>query len=138
MFGYLGSYSVSGFSSPLFGRSRIVDYSELLNLKPDITVEERTRVSSLDISCQCDVYISEAHELKLEKKSLQAFIEREVMPCICHATISRSLGTVHKYILEVIIDTGMPQTKANDLVKWCSTSDIGSSRQIRNVRCRLV
>ena len=59
----------------------------------------------LDIACSYDFYISETYNLKLEKyKSLQAFIEREMMPCICDAIIIGSLGTVHKNALKVMIN----------------------------------
>ena len=102
-------------------------------------MKERTRMTILDIACPYDLYISETYELKLEKyKSLQAFIEREMMPCICDAVIIGSLGTVHKNALKLMIEMGMSKTKAKGLVKWCSTSNIISSRQIWNVRCKLV
>ena len=39
---------------------------ELLNLKPDIIVKERTRMNILDIVCPYDVYIIETYELMLE------------------------------------------------------------------------
>ena len=72
------------------------------------------------------------YELKLEsiRACLQAFIEREMMPCIYDAVIIGSLGTVNKNALKVMIDMGMPKTKAKGLVKWCSTSNIISSHQI--------
>ena len=93
----------------------------------------------LDIACPYDVYTSEKYNLSLEKyKSLQAFKEREMMPCICDAIIIGSLGTVHKNALKVMIDMGMPKTKTKGLIKWCSTSNIISSHQIWNVRCKLV
>ena len=93
----------------------------------------------LDIACPCVVYISETYDLKLEKyKSLQAFIEREMMPYICYAVIIGSLGAVHKNALKVNIDMGMPKMKAKGLVKWHSTSNSISSHQILNVRCKLV
>ena len=112
---------------------------ELLNLIPDSIVKERTRMTIFDIACSYDFYISETYSLKLEKyKSLNAFIERDVMPCICDAVIIGSLGTVHKAALKVMIDIGMPKAKAKGLEKWFSTSNIISSRQIWNVRCKRV
>ena len=112
---------------------------ELLNLKPDIIVKERIKIIILDIACPYDLYISETYELKVENyKCLQAFIVREMMPCICDAVIIGSLGTVHKNALKVMIEMGMSKTKAKGLVKWCSTSNIIISRQIWDVRCKLV
>ena len=55
------------------------------------------------------------------------------MPCICDAIIIGSLCTIHKNALKVMIDMGMPKTKAEGLVKWCSTLNIISLRQTWNV-----
>ena len=77
---------------------------------PDITVEERARITILDIACPYNLYIFETHELKLEKyKSLQTFIAKEIMPFIVDAVIIKSLGTVHKNALKVMVDMGIPK-----------------------------
>ena len=107
--------------------------------KPDIIMKKRTKIIILDIACPYDLYISETYELKVENyKCLQAFMVREMMPCICDAVIIGPLGTVHKNALKVMIDMGMTKTKVKGLVKWCSTSNIIISRQIWEVRCKLV
>ena len=111
---------------------------EALRLKSEITVKEGTKMT-LDIACPYDVYVPERYELKLEKyKSLQAFIEREMMPCIFEMVILGSRGTVHKSALKVMIDAEMPKTKAKVFAKRCSDSNIISPYQIWNVRCKLV
>ena len=46
------------------------------------------------------------------------------MECEVDAIILGSLGTIHKKVLKVLMDTGMPKSKAKGLLKWSSTSSI--------------
>ena len=75
-------------------------------------------------TCLYDNYDNKQH------KSLQAFIKREMMLCTYDAVIIGSFGTDQRNALKVMIDMGMPKTKATILVKWCSTSNIINSLQI--------
>ena len=46
------------------------------------------------------------------------------MECKADAIIVGSLGKIHKKALKVLMDTGMPKSKAKGLLKWSSTSSI--------------
>ena len=77
----------------------------------------------LDIAYPYDFYISETYELKLEKyKSLQAFIEREMMTCICDVVIIGPLGTIHKNALKVLIEMEIPKNDGKRFVYYTNTS----------------
>ena len=112
---------------------------ELLNLKPDIMIKEENRMIILDIACPYDLYLAELYEMKLNKyRDLQRYITEKFISCKVDAVIIGSLGTVHTNALKVLMDTGMSKTKAKGLLKWSSTSCIIGSRQIWNIRCKLV
>ena len=112
---------------------------ELLNLKPDIMIKEENRMIILDIACPYDLYLAELYEMKLNKyRDLQRYITEKFISCNVDAVIIGSLGTVHTNALKVLMDTGMSKTKAKGLLKWSSTSCIIGSRQIWNIRCKLV
>ena len=112
---------------------------DLLKLKPDLFVKEDNRMLILDVACPYDLHLTELYKLKLNKyTNLQKFIADEFMPCKVDAIKIGSLGTVHKDALGVLMDTGMPKTKAKRLLKWSSTSCITGSKQIWNLRCKLV
>ena len=95
---------------------------ELLNLNSDIIVKEGTKLTILDIACPCSIQSERNYGMHI----------------VCAVVIFGSLRTVRKNALKVMIDMRMPKTKAKGLVKWCSTSNIISSHQIWNVRCKLV
>ena len=86
-----------------------------------------------------DLYLAELYEMKLNKyRGLQRYITEKFISCKVDAVIIGSLGTVHINALKVLMDTGMSKTKAKGLLKWSSTSCIIGSRQIWNIRCKLV
>ena len=112
---------------------------DLLKLKPDLLLKEDNRILIVDVACPYDLYLTELYELKVNKyRNLQKFNADKFIPCKVEAIIIGSLRTVHKDALGVLMDTGIPKTKAKGLLKWSSTSCIIGSRQIWNLRCKLV
>ena len=110
----------------------------LLNLKPDIVIKQENKLI-LDIACPYDLYLTELYEVKLNKyRDLQRYLTMNYLECEVDAIIVGSLGTIHKKALKVLMNTGMPKSKAKGLLKWSSTSSIIGSRQIWNLRCKLV
>ena len=92
-----------------------------MKLKPDLFVKEDKRILILDVAYPYDLHLTELHELKLNKRNLQKFISDKFMPCKVDVIIIGSLGTVHKDASGgggVLMDTGMPKTKAKGLLKW--------------------
>ena len=97
----------------------------LLNLKPDIVIKQENKLIILDIACPYDLYLAELYEVKISKyRDLQRYLTTSYMECKVDAIIVRSLGTIHKKSLKVLMDTGMPKSKATGLLKWSSTSSI--------------
>ena len=79
----------------------------------------------LDIACPYDLNLAELYEAKLNKYGdLQRYFPTNYMECEVDAIIVGSLGTIHKKTLKVLMDTGMPKSKAKGLLKWSSTSSI--------------
>ena len=111
----------------------------LLNLKPDIVIKQENKLIILDVACPYDLYFAELCEAKINKyRDLQRYLTTNYMECKVDAIIVGSLGTIHKKALKILMDTGMPKGKAKGLLKWKSTSSIIGSRQIWNLRCKLV
>ena len=93
----------------------------------------------LDIACPYDLYLAELYEAKLNKyRDLQRYLTMNYLECEVDAIIVGSLGTIRKKALKVLMNTGMQKSKAKGLLKWSSTSSIIGSRQIWNLRCKLV
>ena len=47
-------------------------------------------------------------------RDLQRYLTKNYMECEVDAIIVGSLGTIHKKALKVLMDTGMPKSKAKD------------------------
>ena len=100
----------------------------LLNLKLEIVIKQENKLIILDVACPYDLYLAELYEAKINKyQDLQRYHTTNYMECKVHAIIVGSLGTIHKKALKVLMDTGMPQSKAKELLKWSSTSSITGS-----------
>ena len=81
------------------------------------------------IACPYDLCLAELYEVKLNKcRDLHRYLTANYMECEVDAIIVGSLATIHKKALKVLMDTGMPKSKAKGLLKWSSTSSIIGSR----------
>ena len=95
----------------------------LLNLKPDIVIREENKLIILDIACPYDLYLAELYEAKINKyRDLRDTSQR--ITWSAKLMQEGSLGTIHKKALIVLMDTGMPKSKAKGLLKWSVTSSI--------------
>ena len=102
-------------------------------------INERDRMIILDIASPYDLYLKELFQLKSDKyQELQTYITEKIMPWKVDAIVIGSLGTVHKNALKVVMDTGLLITKAKGLLKRSSASCIIGSRQIWNIKCKMV
>ena len=111
----------------------------LLNFKPDIVIKQENKLIILDVACPYDLYFAELYEAKINKyRDLQRYLTTNYMECKVDAITVGSFGTIHKKALKVLMDIGMPKSKAKGLLKWSSTSSMIGSRQIWNLRCKLV
>ena len=108
--------------------------------KPDIVIKKGNNILIIDVACPYDLYIENTYKHKisyyqcLKKIFTEAGFEANVEAII----IIGSLGTVHNKALNVLTNQNMNKRKAKGLLKWCSTSNIISAKQLWNIRCRLV
>ena len=102
-------------------------------------IKQEDKLIILDIAFPYDLYLAELYEVKISKyQDIQRYLTTNYMECKVDAIIVGSLGTIRNKSLKVLMDTGMPKSKAKGLLKWSSTSSIIGSQQIWNLQCKLV
>ena len=106
--------------------------------KLDIVIKTGNKILIIDVACPYDLYTENTYKHKINYyKCLKKILTEAGFEANVEAIIIGSLGTVHNEALNVLTNQNMNKRKAKGLLKWCSTSNIISAKQLWN-RCRLV
>ena len=107
--------------------------------KPDIVIKTGNNILIIDVACPYDLYIENTYKHKINYyECLKKILTEACFEAKVEAIIIGSLGTVHNKALNVLTSQYMNKRKAKGLLKWCSTSNIISAKQLWNIRCHLV
>ena len=107
--------------------------------KLDIVIKTGNNILIIDVAWQYDLYIENTSKHKISyHQCLKKILTEARFEANVEGIIIGSLGTVHKKALNVPTNQNMDKRKAKGLLKWCSTSNIISAKQLWNIRCRLV
>ena len=104
-----------------------------------IVIKTGNNILIIDVACPYDLYIENTYKYKINYyECLKKILTEAGFEVSVEAIIIGSLGTVHNKALNVLTNQNVNKRKAKGLMKWCSTSNIISAKQLWNIKGRLV